>query len=59
MSIKISDTASSPAGDKPVKINTYVSLNMKRSQFYAIDTFVLSADEPTAKGTGEVSKEER
>lgn len=59
MSIKISDTASSPAGDKPIKLNTYVSLNMKRRQFYALDTFVLSADEPTAKVTADVSKEDR
>lgn len=59
MSIKISDTASSPTGDKPIKVNTYVSLNMKRRQFYALDNFVLSADEPTAKVTAEVPKEDR
>ena len=59
MSIKISDTASSPVGDKSIKLNTYVSLNMKRRQFYALDTFVLSADEPTAKVTADVSKQDR
>ena len=59
MGIKISDDASSPAGDRPVKVNTYVSLNMKHRQFYGLDTFVLSADKPTAKVTSDVSKEDR
>lgn len=59
MSIKISDTASSPTGDKPIKLNTYVSLNMKRRKYYAVDNFVLTTDHPTAKVTSDVSEEDR
>jgi len=59
MVIKISDEAESPIGLKPIKTNTYVSLNMKTRQFYAVDNFVLTADSPTAKVTAEVSKADR
>ena len=59
MVIKISDEAESPTGLKPIKINTYVSLNMRTRQFYAVDNFVLTADSPTAKVTTEVSKADR
>jgi len=59
LSIKISNTSASLPGDKPIKVNTYVSLNMKRRQFYALDTFVLSPDKPTAKVTTDVSAEDR
>ena len=59
MVIKISDEAESPTGSKPVKVNTYVSLNMRTRQFYAVDNFVLNADNPTAKVTADVSKENR
>jgi hypothetical protein len=59
MAIKISDEAESPTGLKPIKTNTYVSLNMKTRQFYAVDNFVLTADSPTAKVTAEVSKADR
>ena len=59
MVIKISDEAESPIGLKPIKTNTYVSLNMKTRQFYAVDNFVLTADSPTAKVTTEVSKADR
>lgn len=57
--IKISDEAESPTGLKPIKINTYVSLNMRTRQFYAVDNFVLNTDNPTAKVTADVSKEDR
>lgn len=59
MSIKISDTASSPTGDKPIKLNTYVSLNMKHRKYYAVDNFVLTTEHPTAKVTSDVSEEDR
>ncbi len=59
MSIKISDTASSPTGDKPIKLNTYVSLNMKRRKYYAVDNFVLTTEHPTAKVTSDVSEKDR
>ncbi len=59
MSIKISDNASSPTGDKPIKLNTYVSLNMKRRKYYAVDNFVLTTEHPTAKVTSDVSEEGR
>ena len=59
MVIKISDEAESPTGLKPIKINTYVSLNMRTRQFYAVDNFVLNTDNPTAKVTADVSKENR
>lgn len=59
MSIKISDTASSPNGDKPIKLNTYVSLNMKRRKYYAVDNFVLTTEHPTAKVTSDVSEKDR
>ena len=59
MVIKISDEAESPTGLKPIKINTYVSLNMRTRQFYAVDNFVLNTDNPTAKVTADVSKEDR
>jgi hypothetical protein len=59
MVIKISDEAESPTGLKPIKTNTYVSLNMKTRQFYAVDNFVLNTDNPTAKVTADVSKENR
>lgn len=59
MSIKISDNASSPTGDKPIKLDTYVSLNMKRRKYYAVDNFVLTTEHPTAKVTSDVSEEDR
>ena len=61
MAIKISGEAEaeSPTELKPIKINTYVSLNMKVRQFYAVDNFVLTAENPTAKVTADVSKENR
>ncbi len=59
MVIKISDEAESPTGLKPIKINTYVSLNMRIRQFYAVDNFVLNTDNPTAKVTADISKENR
>ncbi len=46
MSIKISDTASLRSGDKPIKANTYVSLNMKVRQHYEVDGFLLNAKNP-------------
>lgn len=59
MSIKISDTASSRSGDKPIKANTYVSLNMKVRQHYEVDGFLLNAKNPTAKVTSDISQESR
>ena len=59
MSIKVSDTANSPSGDKSVKVNTYVSLNMKHRKYYAVNNFVLTMKEPTAKITSSISAEDR
>jgi hypothetical protein len=60
MTIKISkDADTEESKTNKLRTNTYVSLNMKIRQFFEVDGFSLTVDEPTAQVTAEVSEESR